>query len=228
MITAGQAAVQDDSSDTLSLIGQDITEFSIAPKNAHLVRHLDLSYNLLEKTEGLRRFVGLKELILDNNNLSDITLPILPFLHTLSLNKNRVYSLDTLLDKLAKYTPQLEYLSLLGNPACPNELMDGDEEDYQNYRYAVINRLKYLKFLDSRPVKADERCTAKRRVQVTHVIRALEQQEELCQEEEDSLSNIAPLSTEQDMSQRAGFGKRSYVYKGKNSEGNKFISDHDL
>lgn len=34
-------------------------------------------------------------------------------------------------------TPALEYLSLLGNEACPNQLvsLDKDEDDYQRYRY---------------------------------------------------------------------------------------------
>merc|ERR1719445_780121 len=101
---------------SLFLVGQDITEFTIAPKNAQYIKHLDLSYNLLQKADGLQRFVGLRELILDNNMLSDIKLPLLPFLHTLSLNKNRVHDLDMLLDTLSKFTPLLEFLSLLGNP----------------------------------------------------------------------------------------------------------------
>ena len=43
-------------------------------------------------------------------------------------------------------TPTRAVLHLPGNPVCPNELMHGDEEDYQNYRYSVINRLKCLKW----------------------------------------------------------------------------------
>lgn len=213
---------------SLLLVGQDITEFNIAPNNAQYIRHLDLSYNLLEKVEGLQRFVGLRELILDNNMLSEIKLPLLPFLHTLSLNKNRVHDLDKLLDILCKCTPRLDYLSLLGNPVCPNELMHGDEEDYQNYRYSVINRLKCLKFLDSRPVLDTERRDAQNRVKIVQVVKAL--QEDICMD--DSLDLLAgvttPLDKEQDMGQKAGFGKRSYKYKGKNSEGNKFISNDDL
>lgn len=35
-------------------------------------------------------------------------------------------------------TPSLRYLSLLGNEACPNQLVspDKDEDDYQRYRLA--------------------------------------------------------------------------------------------
>lgn len=41
-----------------------------------------------------------------------------------------------LLDTLSKECPKLRYLSLLGNIACPNELLGSghDDEDYQRYR----------------------------------------------------------------------------------------------
>lgn len=40
---------------------------------------------------------------------------------------------------MADVTPSLEYLSLLGNEACPNQLvsLDKDEDDYQRYRSAA-------------------------------------------------------------------------------------------
>lgn len=39
---------------------------------------------------------------------------------------------------MADVTPSLQYLSLLGNEACPNQLVspDKDEDDYQRYRFA--------------------------------------------------------------------------------------------
>ena len=38
---------------------------------------------------------------------------------------------------LGKVCPKLHYLSLLGNQACPHEMLGGehDDEDYQRYRY---------------------------------------------------------------------------------------------
>ncbi len=50
---------------------------------------------------------------------------------------------------------KLTYLSLLGNSACPNELVAKDEEDYQRYRYYVIHSLPNIRFLDSRPVTTE-------------------------------------------------------------------------
>ncbi|CAM2117355.1 unnamed protein product [Caretta caretta] len=67
--------------------------------------------------------------------------------------------LESLLDHLADVVPSLEYLSLLGNMACPNELVskDKDEDDYQRYRYFVLHKLTNLKFLDTRKVTKWER-----------------------------------------------------------------------
>ena len=43
---------------------------------------------------------------------------------------------EGLLATLEKQCPALRYLSLLGNRACPNELLQSghDDEDYQRYR----------------------------------------------------------------------------------------------
>nr|XP_014351307.1 PREDICTED: leucine-rich repeat-containing protein C10orf11 homolog isoform X3 [Latimeria chalumnae] len=109
--------------------------------------------------EELKAFTGLEELILDNNLLgNDLRLPRLPHLHTLMLNKNQITELESLLDHLAEATPSLEYLSMLGNQACPNELvsLDKDEDDYQRYRYFVLHKLGNLKFLDTRKVSKKE------------------------------------------------------------------------
>ncbi|KAJ1066603.1 hypothetical protein K5549_020767, partial [Capra hircus] len=116
--------------------------------------------------EGLSAFGSLEELILDNNLLGDdLVLPGLPRLHTLTLNKNQISlslplpPLPYLLDHLAEVTPALEYLSLLGNVACPNELvsLEKDEEDYKRYRCFVLHKLPNLKFLDARKVTKQER-----------------------------------------------------------------------
>uniref|UniRef100_A0A803JXQ9 Leucine-rich melanocyte differentiation-associated n=1 Tax=Xenopus tropicalis TaxID=8364 RepID=A0A803JXQ9_XENTR len=109
--------------------------------------------------DGLEGFSCLEELILDNNQLDDhVSFPPLPKLHTLTVNKNQLTDLESLLDTLASVAPVLEYLSLLGNQACPNELVspEKDEDDYQRYRYFVLNKLPNLKFLDARKVTRKE------------------------------------------------------------------------
>ncbi|ERE91979.1 putative leucine-rich repeat-containing protein C10orf11 like protein [Cricetulus griseus] len=75
------------------------------------------------------------------------------------LNLWHITDLEYLLDHLAKVTPALEYLSLLGNVACPNELvsLEKDEEDYKRYRCFVLHKLPNLKFLDAQKVTRQER-----------------------------------------------------------------------
>ncbi|NXF15572.1 LRMDA protein, partial [Rhodinocichla rosea] len=123
-----------------------------------------VAFVVCRSLEGLKTFSYLEELILDNNLLgNDLLLPRLPHLHTLTLNKNQIsFERNTckiLLDHLAEVVPSLQYLSLLGNIACPNELVckEKDEDDYQRYRYFVLHKLTNLKFLDTRKVTRRER-----------------------------------------------------------------------
>ncbi|KFO90925.1 Leucine-rich repeat-containing protein C10orf11, partial [Buceros rhinoceros silvestris] len=123
-----------------------------------------VAFVVCRSLEGLKTFSYLEELILDNNLLgNDLLLPRLPHLHTLMLNKNQIsFQRNTckmLLDHLADVVPSLQYLSLLGNMACPNELVckENDEDDYQRYRYFVLHKLSHLKFLDTRKVTRRER-----------------------------------------------------------------------
>ncbi|NXF01872.1 LRMDA protein, partial [Smithornis capensis] len=123
-----------------------------------------VAFVICRSVEGLKTFIYLEELILDNNLLgNDLLLPRLPHLHTLTLNKNQIsFQRNTckiLLDHLAEVVPSLQYLSLLGNIACPNELVckEKDEDDYQRYRYFVLHKLTNLKFLDTRKVTRRER-----------------------------------------------------------------------
>ncbi|NWH30176.1 LRMDA protein, partial [Pheucticus melanocephalus] len=123
-----------------------------------------VAFVVCRSLEGLKTFSYLEELILDNNLLgNDLLLPRLPHLHTLTLNKNQIsFQRNTckiLLDHLAEVVPSLQYLSLLGNIACPNELVckEKDEDDYQRYRYFVLHKLTNLKFLDTRKVTRRER-----------------------------------------------------------------------
>ncbi|XP_035255808.1 leucine-rich melanocyte differentiation-associated protein isoform X3 [Anguilla anguilla] len=152
----------------ISYIGhdcEDIPEF-LGERYGRHARRLDLSFNLLRSLAGLKAFSELEELIVDNNLLgNDLRLPRLPHLHTLTLNKNQLTDIESLLEHLAAATPSLEYLSLLGNEACPNQLvsLDKDEDDYQRYRYFVLHKLRGLKFLDTRKVTERERMEAETR-----------------------------------------------------------------
>ncbi|RXN24814.1 leucine-rich repeat-containing C10orf11-like protein [Labeo rohita] len=98
-----------------------------------------------------------------------------------------------MLEHLAEVTPALEYLSLLGNEACPNQLvsMDKDEDDYQRYRYFVLHKLTNLKFLDTRKVTQWERSEAEARGAFMKVVKPKNDQEAA----ESYSSNTSPFSS---------------------------------
>ncbi|XP_038593085.1 leucine-rich melanocyte differentiation-associated protein isoform X2 [Micropterus salmoides] len=160
----------------LSFIGHDCKDFPdfLGETYGQFARRLDLSFNQLRSLAGLKMFTELEELVVDNNLLgNDLRLPRLPNLHTLTLNKNQLTDIEALLEHLADVTPSLEYLSLLGNEACPNQLVspDKDEDDYQRYRYFVLHKLPQLKFLDTRKVTMKEVIEAQERGALMKVVK---------------------------------------------------------
>ncbi|KAK6487498.1 leucine-rich melanocyte differentiation-associated protein-like [Huso huso] len=189
--------------------------------------------------EGLKAFSCLEELIVDNNLLgNDLLLPRLPHLHTLTLNKNQISFqkmlkyIESLLDHVAEVAPSLEYLSLLGNEACPNELvsLDKDEDDYQRYRYFVLYKLTNLKFLDARKVSKREHEEAKARGAFMKVVKPKTDTEsrDLRSVSPGMPYTPLPSGSRDSKSHKGVFAKCRYVYYGKHSEGNRFIRDEQL
>jgi hypothetical protein len=84
-------------------------------------------------------------------------MPKLPKLDTLWVNKNKIANLSVFIDKLVERAPQLKYLSMLNNDACPNYFNGGTPKQYNDYRLYVINRLRNLKNLDNVEVTEQER-----------------------------------------------------------------------
>uniref|UniRef100_A0A8C5PQZ6 Leucine rich melanocyte differentiation associated n=1 Tax=Leptobrachium leishanense TaxID=445787 RepID=A0A8C5PQZ6_9ANUR len=188
---------------------------------------------MTRSVDGLDGFQALEELILDNNNLGNhMSFPSLPNLHTLTLNKNDLTDLEILLDKVASAAPALEYLSLLGNQACPNELVstENDENDYQRYRYFVLHKLPNLKFLDASKVTKKEREEAISRGQFMRVVKPKETKVFRSPDCSSPDLSYTPLpSASRDPNHHKGVaGKCRYVYYGKHSEGNRFIRDEQL
>ncbi|XP_057642377.1 leucine-rich melanocyte differentiation-associated protein [Chionomys nivalis] len=218
----------------VSYIGQDCREIpeELSRDYGHFAKRLDLSFNLLRSLEGLSAFRSLEELILDNNLLGDdLVLPRLPHLHTLTLNKNQITDLEHLLDQLAKATPALEYLSLLGNVACPNELvsLEKDEEDYKRYRCFVLHKLPNLKFLDAQKVTRQEREEALVRGAFMKVVKPKASSgDDAATPEGHHQYTPLPSASRELTSHRGILAKGRYFYYGRNSEGNRFIRDDQL
>lgn len=211
---------------------------------------LDLSFNNLTEVRHLEGFTKLKTLILDNNALSDSSaIEVPPTVRILSLNNNNISDVAAFLDGLgAPLKSTLAQLSLLKNPGCPSPYFGSDTDDYARFRLYVVHVLPRLEYLDSTKVTDAERTEAKRRgalLRPAKLIRAAERQQEQQAEleaerkrkgewdkaEEESVSNTTALPqdlAEPGSSGPARFGMCSYVYYGKQSEGNRFILNDDL
>lgn len=167
----------------------------------------------------------------------------MPYLTTLSLNNNKILDIDSALEKIRECCPKVAYVSLLGNPGCPDQLTDpisNDEDDYERYRlYAIYILPSSLRFLDSRTVTITERNMAQNRGRysrtvkfrlnkLTNNVTNVPSQDEF----DDVFFNIKytplPLPNRTPQDHRGAFGKCKYRYSGKNSEGNRFISNNDL
>ncbi|XP_059056670.1 leucine-rich melanocyte differentiation-associated protein-like [Achroia grisella] len=219
----------------LSYCGQDCNKIPTALQKMYgsKVKYLDLSYNSIETLKGLEQFNRLEELILDNNKLGDnITFPHLPYLRTLSLNNNQITDLDMLINKVNEHFPSLNYLSLLSNKACPNQLsdLDKDDSDYQRYRYFVIHKLPQLRFLDSRRVSSSEWREAATRGEFMRVRRPPDDVIDTPERQLAQTQTLRPLPVDFAAlgKHKGAYGKIHYKYTGKHSEGNRFIVNSDL
>jgi hypothetical protein len=187
---------------------------------------LILTNNRIKSIRGLQHFPRLQTLQLDRNDLPSIEdIPKLPNLKTLWLNNNKLSNMASILTTLKKQCPNLEYLSLLLNPVCP-VLEQGTESRYTRYRHTVIYNLPKLQFLDTEAITLIEKKAASKKGRYLKVAKPdklqLAQVEDEVEEENDDVSpykNAAPA---------AFLGKGRVKYDGRESEGNRFISNQDL
>jgi len=234
-----------DSEGCLQLACQDFTEIpsDLSSRFGSTAKTLDLSFNdIASLGSSLNGFSVLHTLVLDNNSLSSSQPGFSAVAHTLrvlSVNNNSIDDLDAFLDSLAPLSA-LRQLSMLKNPACPSPYFGGDSEDYARHRLYVISKLPSLEFLDTAPVSAKERSEAIRRGALLRVAKPVaeegtEEGKESAggdagqQESSDSqLTGLSPDMAAPGSTGPARFGTCSYVYYGKQSEGNRFILNDDL
>jgi len=218
----------------ISIISQGITEIPNNISGCETIKQLHLSYNSIEKLNNLHLFPNLHSLVVDNNILvSDQSLiPVIKSLQTLWVNNNNISDLKLFMDCISKSFPNLTYLSMLKNPACPNYFTGKDFEDYKRYRLYVMYRMKKLKFLDYSPVSDEERRESNLRGPYLLTVKAdfSQMKTNLVVETNDdvSLPPSLPDTLAQEGRGAARFGISNYVYVGKHSEGNRFITDDHL
>jgi len=121
---------------------------------------LNLSENRLASPAGLAAFSRVHTLVLDKNGLRGCAgFPPMPAVTTLWFNNNEVADVVSFLDEVARAFPGVTYLSCMRNPCSP-PLVCASEDDVQatrRHRLYVAFRLPRLQFLDSSPVTAAER-----------------------------------------------------------------------
>eukprot|EP01060_Flectonema_neradi_P037880 TRINITY_DN7777_c0_g1_i1.p1 TRINITY_DN7777_c0_g1~~TRINITY_DN7777_c0_g1_i1.p1 ORF type:complete len:242 (+),score=53.73 TRINITY_DN7777_c0_g1_i1:48-728(+) len=201
-----------------------MTSLTEIPKQKEEITNLDVSDNELKDLSGLENFPDLTTLILDNNEIAAFTgMPLIKKLETLWVNKNSINDLNGLLDILSVKAPVLQYLSLLGNSVCKNDLVGSSKEESQRYRLYVIHKIPSLRFLDSLPVTDEERQSAKQRGAFLKVEKAVSGDD--VSKSENTFYKDAP-SREGQHATFLGFQK--HYYSGKSSEGNRFIKDDQL
>lgn len=107
--------------------------------------------------EGLRHFTGLDTLILDKNQLESLlNCPPISTLKTLWFNNNQVSDLPSFMDQVVSKFPNLEYLSVMRNPACAGVgNLSCDMEAIKLYRIYIIYRMPTLKALDWSAIEED-------------------------------------------------------------------------
>ncbi len=177
-------------------------------------------------------FVALESLVADSNAVgSQQAWSPKATLTTLSVNDNKIDDLELFLGRVRDAFPNLTFLSLLKNPCCPNYFMGKDQQDYNRYRLFVVSMLPLLKFLDSSRVTAEERSEAKR---VGHLMRVakpaqlLRAEQPPAEQQEESEEEETPEEAAAAGRGKVSFGVSRYVYYGKQSEGNRFITNEEL
>jgi len=217
----------------LSVISNELETIPpfLAQKYGKVAESLDLSNNKLTVVDNLEGFTRLTNLVLDNNLLtSRQNFPVIPTLETLWVNNNKIDDIETFLTVVSKSFPNLTYLSLLKNPACPNFFNGKNQDDYKRYRLYVIHRQKSLKFLDSAPVTAAERKEAQRVGHLMVVARPEPQQyQKSANNHLEEIHGLDPSLTADNLKARSIYGNSGGVeYDTSRSEGNRFIINSDL
>jgi len=99
---------------------------------------LDLSFNRIERIEGLDRLTKLTDLSLCNNQITKIeNLRDCKKLKILSLGNNKIAQLDQV--KVLRELPNLQVLNVAGNPMCK-------DSEYRNFCLAYLKHLKYFDY----------------------------------------------------------------------------------
>jgi len=220
-----------DSTTDINLSSRGLTQLTekIIKNFGATAKRLDLTDNEIKSGALFDQMASLEVLVLDKNSLETFeTWPVLRNITTLWLNNNKISDINGAMDFISKTFPNLAYLSMMKNPACPNMYFsDGEAEAYQRYRYYVIHRLKKLQFLDATPVDAEERKEAEKRGAFLTVARPKNVPKPAPQPTTEGEPKKKELK-EHTPKVATFLAKGKVRYDGSISEGNRFIMNDDL
>jgi len=226
--------VKEDNTADINLSSRGLTQLTedFVTKFGSTCKRLDLTDNEIKSGAYFDRLTALEVLVLDKNNIETLDgWPVMKNVTTLWLNNNKISDNTAMMDFLSKTFPNLAYLSMMKNPACPNMYFsDGEAEAYQRYRYYIIHRLKKLKFLDATPIDANERKEAEKRGAFSTVAKPKNVPKVA---EQPTTTPTTPEPKKREVKEHTPktstfLAKGRARYDGANSEGNRFIGNDEL
>jgi Leucine-rich repeat (LRR) protein len=106
------------------------------------LKWLDLSFNLIEKIEGLDKLTKLTDLSLFSNNITVLSgLENLHELNILSVGQNQITEHTEAIRYLFSLNNKLQVLKMADNPFFKNK-----EAEYRQFAIAFLGSLKYLDY----------------------------------------------------------------------------------
>jgi len=225
--SSDEELVQDTNKESINLAGRALEAIpgSVAAR-AEGIRILTLTNNQMKRWTQLSQFTSLETLVLDKNNLKSLEgMPPMKTLKTLWLNNNQIDDFELILQEVQSLFPNLEYLSMLRNPINPAIYFGSEnEKPYYRFRRRILQEMPKLRVIDTQDVTAKEREDAMSHPKFLVARPLLEDFEDTTEDEQSR-----KLSYYNEKSEPAAFiGRGRIKYDGRESEGNRFITNLDL
>jgi len=230
IVDSSDEELEQDTNDSINLSGRRLQSIpDRATVQAKSVKILTLTNNQIRRWNNLAAFTNLETLILDKNNLKTLKgLPSIKTLKTLWLNNNNIDDLELILQQIKSLFPNVEYLSVLRNPINPAIYFGTEnEKPYYRFRRRILQELPNLKVIDTQNVADTERESSAR--QPKFLVSSPSHDEEDEFDRKDERANSRKESYYNEKSAPAAFiGQGKMKYDGRDSEGNRFITNMDL
>lgn len=229
ILDSSDEELEQDTKDSINLAGRRLQSVpTLATDEARRVKNLTLTNNQITNWDKLSTFTSLETLVLDKNGLKSLAaLPTIETLKTLWLNNNQIEDFELILHEIKSLFPNLEYLSVLRNPINPAIYFGREnEKPYYRFRRRILQELPNLKVIDTQDVTPKEREDARR--QPKFLVSSPLFEEDDFNEQDDQERNRKPSYYDEKSAPAAFIGKGKIKYDGRESEGNRFITNTDL